>query len=140
MTRFIVSAFVDTNVLVYAADEARAQSAKTKIARELLLQPDLHLSVQVLSEFIVTARCPHKLGFSPEQEREWLERWLLFPVAALGVNTFIVALSNHQRFKISHWDSLILASAAEQACSVVYSEDLSDQQDYDGLWVINPFV
>lgn len=135
-----MSAFVDTNILVYAADETKPQPRKTGVARELLLQRDLYLSVQVLSEFIVTARSPHKLGFVPEQEREWLERWLLFPVAALGVDTFLAALSYHQRFQLSHWDSLILAAAEEQGCSVVYSEDLGDQQDYDGLRVVNPFA
>ena len=46
-----MSAFVDTNILVYAADEAAPVPQKTIIARELLLQRDLHLSAQVLSEF-----------------------------------------------------------------------------------------
>ncbi len=134
-----MNAFVDTNILVYAADEAIPQSGKSKIARELLLQPDLHLSVQVLSEFVVTARNSKKLGFSLQQEKEWLERWLLFPIAPLGVNTFVDALSLHHRFQISHWDSLIIAAAKEQSCEVLYSENLNAQQDYDGLKVVNPF-
>jgi len=49
-------AFVDTNVLVYAADESKPTPRKTRIARELLLQRGLVLSVQVLSEFTVNAR------------------------------------------------------------------------------------
>ncbi len=135
-----MNAFIDTNILVYAADESSDQSSKTKIARELLLQADLHLSVQVLSEFIVTARSPKKLNLSTQQEKEWLECWLLFPVASLGVNTFVTALSLHQRYQISHWDSLIIAAAKEQSCELLYSEDLSSQQDFDGLRVVNPFA
>lgn len=39
-----------------------------------------------------------------------------------------------------HWDSLILAAAHEMNCSLVYSEDLNQGQDYDGVKVINPFL
>jgi predicted nucleic acid-binding protein len=41
---------------------------------------------------------------------------------------------------ISHWDALILASARELDCTVVYSEDLNHGQDFDGVKVINPFL
>ena len=57
-------AFVDTNILVYAADETKPISRKTRIARELLLRRGLHLSVQVLNEFTVNARNPEKLNLS----------------------------------------------------------------------------
>ena len=33
----------------------------------------------------------------------------------------------------------ILAAARSLGCDAVYSEDLSSEQDYDGLRVINPF-
>ena len=35
--------------------------------------------------------------------------------------------------------ALILASARETNCAVVYSEDLGDGQEYDGVRVVNPF-
>ncbi len=132
--------FVDSNVLVYAADEALPVPPKTRIARTLLRQRDLHLSVQVLSEFTANARNPAKLGFSPAQEQDWLSRLLLFPVAPLSVDTFLAAQLLHGRFQVSHWDALILASARELSCEVVYSEDLQHGQDFDGVKVINPFL
>lgn len=135
-----MSAFVDTNILVYAADESAPLPDKTRLARELLLQPNLHLSVQVLNEFIANARHPHKLNFDPAREREWLERWLRCPIAPLTTNTFLAALACHHRHQLSHWDSLILAAAAECGCTTIYSEDLSAQQDYDGIQVVNPFA
>jgi len=133
-------ALIDTNVLVYAADEAVSDARKTRIARALLCQRDLHLSVQVLNEFTVNARHPSKLNLSLLQEREWLSRWLLFPVAPLTVDTFLTAQRIHARFQISHWDSLIIASAVESNCGIVFSEDLSHNQDYDGVKVVNPFI
>ena len=43
-------------------------------------------------------------------------------------------------YRISYWDAAILASAAALGCDAVYSEDMSDRQDYDGIRVINPFA
>lgn len=134
------SAFVDTNVLIYAADESASDERKTRIARELLRQHGLHLSVQVLNEFTVNARHRSKLNFTPQQENDWLSRWLLFPVAPLTLDTFIAARLIHARYQVSHWDSLVLASARETACSIVYSEDLGHGQEYDGVTVVNPFL
>jgi predicted nucleic acid-binding protein len=134
------NAFVDTNVLVYAADEATPIDLKTRIARELLRQRNLYLSVQVLNEFTVHARSKSKLNLSPEQEQEWLTRWLLFPVQALSVDTFVAAQLIHARFGVSHWDALILAAAQETNSLTVYSEDLTHGQDYNGVKVINPFL
>lgn len=134
------NAFVDSNILIYAADESTPEDRKTRIARELLRQRNLHLSVQVLSEFTVNARSKAKLNLSPEQEQEWLNGWLLFPVAALTVETFLDARLVHARYQLSHWDSLIIASAREARCTLVYSEDLNHGQDFDGVKVINPFL
>lgn len=133
-------AFVDTNILVYAADERVPSARKTVIARELLRLPDLHISVQVLNEFTANARHPAKLNFTLLQEHDWTSCWLLFPVAPLTVDTFLAANLVHARYRISHWDSLILASAKESDCSLVYSEDLGHAREYDGVTVLNPFL
>jgi predicted nucleic acid-binding protein len=133
------SAFVDSNVLIYAADESLPQPRKTSIARELLRQRDLWISVQVLNEFTVNARRQDKLAFSPDQERQWHERLLLFAIIPLTIETFLAALTIHARYQVSHWDSLILAAAREAGCETLYTEDLADGQVYDGIRVVNPF-
>ena len=50
-----------------------------------------------------------------------------------------LALSLCRRFGISYWDSSILAAARLSGCDLVYSEDLSSGQDYDGVRVSDPF-
>ena len=50
------------------------------------------------------------------------------------------ALTFCETFGLSYWDSAILAAARLIGCDVVYSEDLSQEQDYDGLRVANPFA
>lgn len=134
------NAFVDTNILVYAADESTPMDRKTRIARDVLRQRNLQLSVQVLNEFTVNARSPSKLNLSPQEEQEWLSRWLLFPVHALTVDMFLAAQLIHARYQVSHWDSLILAAARETNCAIVYSEDFRHGQDYDGTQAVNPFL
>jgi predicted nucleic acid-binding protein len=134
-----MNAFVDTNLLLYAAENDDTAGQKTAIARELLLQPGLHISVQVLNEFIVNARSPRKLALTAAGEADWIEKLLLYPVMSLTDRTFIRALELHQRYQTSHWDSLIIASALECQCEVLYSEDLNQGQDYGGVRVMNPF-
>lgn len=134
------NAFVDSNILIYAADDAKPSARKTRIARELLRQRGLHMSVQVLNEFTVNARHKAKLNLSPERELEWLRAWLHFPVVPLSVDTFLAARLIHARYQLSHWDSLIVASSHETNCSILYSEDLNHGQDFDGLKVIDPFL
>ena len=54
-TSTAVAAFVDTNVLLYAASTAGDEAAKRLTARAILEREDLVLSVQVLQEFYVQA-------------------------------------------------------------------------------------
>jgi predicted nucleic acid-binding protein len=49
-------------------------------------------------------------------------------------------VSISRRFELSYWDGAILAAARAAGCDAVYSKDLSSEQDYDGLRVINPFA
>ena len=64
------------------------------------------------------------------------------PVQAVTLEVFRAAVSISRRFGLSYWDGAILAilaAARSLGCDAVYSEDLSSEQDYDGLRVINPF-
>jgi len=45
-----------------------------------------------------------------------------------------------RRFKLSWWDSLIVASAQSQNCTVLLSEDLQDGATYGGVTVRSPFT
>ena len=46
---------------------------------------------------------------------------------------------NEAAIGLSYWDAAILAAAKMLGCEAVYSEDMSHEEDYDGLRVINPF-
>jgi predicted nucleic acid-binding protein len=62
-----------------------------------------------------------------------------FPTAVLDSATVRDALGLSERFRISYWDAAIIAAARQLGCQTVFSEDLSDRQNYDGVIVMNPF-
>jgi predicted nucleic acid-binding protein len=49
------------------------------------------------------------------------------------------AIDVHLRYRLSFWDGLILAAAKSGGAAVLFTEDLSDGQVYDGVRVENPF-
>ena len=133
--------FVDTNVLLYAVSELPGEAAKRTRAREVLSETGLAVSVQVLQEFYYQATRTTRIGsLSHARALQFLEPILLFPIQAMTADVFLDAVNISQRFQLSYWDGAILAAARALGCDAVYSEDLSSEQDYDGLRVINPFT
>lgn len=132
-------AFVDTNVLLYAASGRTAGAEKTARALALLTNTQVCLSFQVLQEFYANAVNPKKLGMPPTEAVDWCNAWLQCPVASLSVETFIRTLALVHLYQIGNWDAAILAAAQQLGCTIVYSEDLNHGQDYDGVRVENPF-
>ncbi|MBA4387620.1 MAG: VapC toxin family PIN domain ribonuclease [Verrucomicrobia bacterium] len=132
-------AFVDSNILLYAASGRPADTGKARRARLLITQEKICLSFQVLQEFYANAIHPHKLGLSRAEAIAWCNAWMCHPIASLGPATFVRTLELIDHYQISNWDAAILAAAQELGCSKVYSEDLGHGQNYDGLRVENPF-
>ena len=133
--------FVDTNVLIYAASRATADPERRHRARELLSEPDLAVSVQVLQEFYHQATRPTRPGcLSHDQALQFLEPILTLPIQEVTVEVFQAAATISNRFGLSYWDGAILAAARVAGCEAIYSEDFSTEQDYGGLRVINPFT
>ncbi len=132
--------FIDTNVLLYTIDEDPASAPKRQRAQQLLLSERWSWSVQVAAEFFVnatSARRPFKLAAA--DAAALVETWFAFPTLDLTPALFRAAVDLHQRFQLSYWDAAILAAAKQLGCHTVFSEDLNDGQNYDGVTVINPF-
>lgn len=130
----------DTNVLIYAVSNRETDAAKRAKAEATLMEPDLALSVQVLQEFYNQATRPQgPAGLTHEQAMEFLRPLRTLPTQEITVELFDRATEIRSRFWISYWDAAILAAATMLGCEAVYSEDLSQEQDYDGVRVMNPF-
>lgn len=136
----IEKAFIDTNIFVYAFE--KEGTAKKKKALELIKNEDIYfiISVQVLNEFVSATI---KKGLLPKGEA--IETALLieedFEVTPLDKAVFLKAMGIYRgsNIQVSLWDSLIIASAVLNKCSVLYSEDMQHQFEIEGLKIINPF-
>ena len=129
-------AFFDTNVLVYAIVENDPRKIR---ARELLSVGGT-ISVQVLNEFVSVVRRKVKMPWDDVRATlQWI--LLLCPEAvAVTIKTHEKAVGIAERYGYSIYDSLIVASALEAKCELLYSEDLHDGQVVDGrLTIQNPF-
>ena len=132
--------FVDTNVLLYAASKVSEDASKRSRALEVLAEQDLAVSVQVLQEFYHQATRPTRPDrLSHDEALRFLEPLLPLRIQAVDLDVFREGVAISQRFRLSYWDGAILAAARACECEAVYSEDLSDGQDYAGIRVTNPF-
>ena len=131
----------DTNILLYAVSTIPSEAAKGVRAREVLGGESMALSVQVMAEFYHQATRRSRPGrLTHEGAMEFLEGLAELPVQPVTTAVFRRATELCDRFRISYWDAAILAAAMSLGCDAVYSEDMSDRQDYEGVRVINPFL
>jgi predicted nucleic acid-binding protein len=133
--------FLDTNLLVYAFDDADPAKKARAIERfEALSRAGRAvLSTQVLAEFYVTVT--RKLAVPlPESVAEDVVRHLArLPVVATDAALVQDAVARCRRLRISLWDALIVAAAVSSGCGTLLSEDLQDNAVLDGVRVENPF-
>ena len=129
-------AFFDTNVFVYAIiqDDPRSDHAEELIAEGGTV------SVQVLSEFAAVARRKTKMP--------WIEiRLALDSIKVLCPDPLPITLDTHkealaiaEKYAYGIYDALIVASALEARCTILYSEDMQDGQVIDKtLTIRSPF-
>jgi predicted nucleic acid-binding protein len=136
-----VPVFVDTNVLVYARDTAEpAKQAQAEEWIHRIWQRGVgRLSVQVLQEYYVTTTRRLEPGLAPGDAQADVEDLLAWHPVTIDGAVLRRSWLLEDRFALSFWDALIVAAAHAARCDVLLTEDLQDQQDLDGLRVVNPF-
>ena len=130
-----MSAFFDTNILVYA----QQMDGKGDRARALFAGGG-KLSVQVLNEFTAVSR--------RKQRRDWREideavadvLTIVDPPLPLSLDLHHSARSLAQDHQLSFYDALIVATAIEAGCDTLFSEDMQHGRSIGGLAIVNPFL
>jgi len=134
--------FVDTNVLIYARD--RGEPAKQPRASEWLK----HLwheragrtSVQVLSEYYVNVTRKLDPGLSREEAWDDVNALLAWRPQVIDSALLQRAREIEQRYRLSWWDSLVVAAAQRQGCALLLSEDFQDGAVYGDVTIRSPFT
>lgn len=128
--------FADTSIAVYALDKDPVR----RRAALVVMKARPVISVQVVNEFLNVAMGKMRL---PRETAHRLVAVLMrrCEVSDLTVEMVTRALELGGRYRVSHWDALIVSAALETGCETLYSEDLQDGQVFDGRLIVrNPFA
>lgn len=111
--------FFDSNVLLYIAsgDARKAERA------EAMLAAGGAISVQVLNEIANVARRKMRLSWPETRQLLSLLRDLL-TVHPVTVETHDAGLALAERYSLSIYDAMIVASALQSGCDTSWSEDM----------------
>lgn len=136
---------VDTNVVLYLFDPAspQKQGRARQLFDDLLVKPEETVLLwQVAAEFLACLRKAEKKSLLPGDQvqvnfREMLQ---LFALRLPTANVFDRSFTLHDRYSLSHWDSLLLAACQDAGVSRFYSEDMQHGVNYGGVTIVNPFA
>jgi predicted nucleic acid-binding protein len=133
--------FVDTNVFVYAFDRSSGEKGvKARVlVRELWEGGRGCLSLQVLQELYVTLTRKVARPLAPDVASRLVEDLSAWPCHEPSRVDLLDAITLARKAKVSLWDALILQSARQSSCSILWSEDLNAGQKLAGVVVRNPF-
>ena len=135
-----IDCFLDTNVLIYAAQVRSRDERRTDIARHIALSLVFGVSAQSLAEFYSLTTDRARTRMPIEQTDRWI-RFLSpcpFTPVEQGIVSRGIALSRN--YRITYYDAALLAAAERLGAPVFYSEDLNHGQIYGAVRVVNPFL
>ena len=129
--------FIDSNIFLYAFSNKNFD--KQKIAAQIIKQ-EYTINVQVINE--VSNNMLKKLNFSNIEIKKFiLSCYERYNVVNYSKDIFINASELRQKYNISYWDSLIISSALENGCTILYTEDMQHNQIIQNqLKIVNPFM
>lgn len=134
--------FLDTNILVYSFDST--SPTKREIAKELIKYAHKEngcISFQVIQEFLNVATLKFEVPLKTTDAQNYLTK-VLYPVCEVfpSESLYFRALEIMDRWKFSFYDSMIIASAMESECTILYSEDMQHNLEIFNLKIVNPFI
>lgn len=135
----IAPVFVDSNVFLYALDEAdlKKQEAARNWRTELWKSRRGRVSFQVLGEFYVNA--VRLMPKAREEARAEVRDLLAWNPVITDATVLEHGWKIQDRYQLSYWDALIVAAAKASSCRYLLTEDLQAGQTLDGIEVVNPF-
>ncbi|RME57415.1 PIN domain-containing protein, partial [Candidatus Parcubacteria bacterium] len=122
--------FIDTNIWLYAFIEAD-DATKSAIAGRLIQESEPVISTQVINEVCVNLL--RRAHFTEEQISRLVESFYeKYQVVELNESVLLTASQLRQRYSLSFWDSIIVATALNAGVPVLYSEDMQHEMMIEG--------
>lgn len=131
--------FFDTNLWVYLFSE---EDGKGRIVSNMIKDnfKNIHISSQVLGELFNVLT---KKKITDLEKAQKIVTRISDDFSALSIDKEIVkkAIELKLRYGYSYWDSLVIASALDLKCGVLFTEDLQHGQIInEELKIINPYA
>jgi len=130
---------LDTSILAYAegVNGADRKRAALDLIAHLTAENTL-LPVQILAElFNVLVKKAHR---TPAAARDAVLSWGdAFPLIETSNEILAAACDLSADHRLSLWDAVIVAAAADARCRLLLSEDLQDGFTWSGVTVVHPF-
>ena len=134
--------FLDTNIFVYSFDASspKKSAQSTKLIRSAIETRGGIVSYEVVQEFFNVALRRFAKPMSSADAEQYLSTTFR-PLLSVHSSPALYgeALRIGARFRLPWYDSLIVASAIEGQCDVLYSEDFQDGQQFGRVLISNPF-
>lgn len=130
--------FLDSNIIIYLY--SAQETNKTIIVESLINNFSRRIvSTQVLNEFINVMY--KKRSINIESLTLGIKEILgVFALVHITTDTIYLALHIANKCKYTYFDSLIIASALENGCDILFTEDMHHNHIIeDKLAIINPF-
>ena len=129
--------FFDTNILIYLYSED--ELVKRNVILKLIPEYQIIISTQVINELSHVFN--RKFNISWAEIKKIKEEVIsLFNLKIIDINTINEAYKIAEVYGYSYFDSLMLSSAIENDCKIIYSEDLHHSQMIENcLYIKNPF-
>lgn len=134
--------FIDANILVHQRDarDADKQARAAEWMAQLWATRSGRLSLHVLHEYDVTVTQKLRPGLPIEEARNDVVSLQAWAPLALGLDLIEAAWRAQDRWGFTFWDSLIIAAAEAERCSVLLSEGFGHGQPLGTLTVMSPFL
>jgi predicted nucleic acid-binding protein len=131
--------FIDSNLFLYAFNDD--DKKKQELATQIIMNRNNNyfISLQVINE--VSNNMLRKLKFTNTEIKDFInDSYERYNVSEITKDIFLLACDIRDKYNISYYDSLILSSAINSKCNILYSEDMQHNQKIESLTIINPFL
>ena len=131
--------FIDTNIIIYCYSNSEME--KRIICQKLFeTYSELNISKQVINEMTNILFKKFKLSsFDIKNTIEQISN-IVF-TCDFNFDTQIKAIELKDKYNLQYYDALIIATALENHCNIIFSEDMQHNQIIENqLTIINPFI
>ncbi|MDO9307496.1 MAG: PIN domain-containing protein [Deltaproteobacteria bacterium] len=139
------SIFIDSNIWIYAFLDSEKDHEKQRkiltLLEEIPADSTVISSVQVVNEFHWILFRKYGIDEATIKAKVTKGLAVFASVVPLDFKVYQDAFRIRDKYNISFWDSLIVASALDNKCTLLYSEDMQHGLLIDNkLKVVNPLV